>query len=519
MADRVNIVKMAVDSYLGRPNGNYSVSETQACLRDQLIELNGGSTKLDPRSFRKHPELYEVIEEILTVTVNDGLQSDNPMYNFVEEHNVALGDSTEFVIEGNGEFVVSEVAVGTKGLRRQRLLGNTVLPVATKAYGAKIYDELQRVLAGKIDLNEMINRLGAAFTKKMNAEILKVTTDAFSQLTTPWQVTGTFDGDKLIDLIDHVEAATGQRATLLTSKQGARAMAKAFNFSAHDAQDEIFGLGYYTHLYDNPIVQENLAKLVRYGYKIITPDTGLLACGDVGRGKLAPVETIVDAANEVLQEGERPKDLAGKKVLVTAGPTQEAIDPVRYITNHSSGKMGYALAEAARDRGADVVLVSGQVALAPPSGVTVRKIVSAADMAEAVFAEFDETDVLIMAAAVADYRPKEVADQKIKKSGGGMTIELERTTDILGTLAEKKTHQFVCGFSMETENLIENSRKKLVKKKLDMIAANSIRDEGAGFAHDTNKVTVITKEDLCDLPLTSKAETAHLILDEIVKRI
>ena len=231
------------------------------------------------------------------------------------------------------------------------------------------------------------------------------------------------------------------------------------------------------------------------------------------------MDTIVDAANEVLQEGERPKDLAGKKVLVTAGPTQEAIDPVRYITNHSSGKMGYALAEAARDRGADVVLVSGQVALAPPSGVTVRKIVSAADMAEAVFAEFDETDVLIMAAAVADYRPKEVADQKIKKSGGGMTIELERTTDILGTLAEKKTHQFVCGFSMETENLIENSRKKLVKKKLDMIAANSIRDEGAGFAHDTNKVTIITKEDLCDLPLTSKAETAHLILDEIVKRI
>ena len=274
-----------------------------------------------------------------------------------------------------------------------------------------------------------------------------------------------------------------------------------------------------TAMYDNPIVQENLAKLVRYGYKIITPDTGLLACGDVGRGKLAPVETIVDAADEVLQGGERPKDLAGKKVLVTAGPTQEAIDPVRYITNHSSGKMGYALAEAARDRGADVVLVSGQVALAPPSGVTVRKIVSAADMAEAVFAEFDETDVLIMAAAVADYRPKEVADQKIKKSGGGMTIELERTTDILGTLAEKKTHQFVCGFSMETENLIENSRKKLVKKKLDMIAANSIRDEGAGFAHDTNKVTVITKEDLCDLPLTSKAETAHLILDEIVKRI
>ena len=353
-----------------------------------------------------------------------------------------------------------------------------------------------------------------------------VTPVTFETLTNSKCLIDTFDRNFKFE-VEHIAAAKAADVCLI-APASADIIGKIANGIADDMATttimaatcpKLIAPAMNTAMYDNPIVQENLAKLVRYGYKIITPDTGLLACGDVGRGKLAPVDTIVSAANEVLHEGERPKDLAGKKVLVTAGPTQEAIDPVRYITNHSSGKMGYALAEAARDRGAEVVLVSGQVALAPPPGVTVRKIVSAADMAEAVFAEFTETDVLIMAAAVADYRPREVADQKIKKSGGRMTIELERTTDILGTLADKKTHQFVCGFSMETENLIENSRKKLDKKKLDMIAANSIRDEGAGFAHDTNKVTVITKEDLRDLPFTSKAETAHLILDEIVRRL
>ena len=353
-----------------------------------------------------------------------------------------------------------------------------------------------------------------------------VTPVTFETLTNSKCLIDTFDRNFKFE-VEHIAAAKAADVCLI-APASADIIGKIANGIADDMATttimaatcpKLIAPAMNTAMYDNPIVQENLAKLVRYGYKIITPDTGLLACGDVGRGKLAPVETIVEETNKVLSGTGRPKDLAGKKVLITAGPTQEAIDPVRYITNHSSGKMGYALAEAARDRGADVVLVSGQVALTPPPGMTVVKIVSAADMAEAVFAEFPDTDVLIMAAAVADYRPKTVADQKIKKSGGGMTIELERTTDILGTLADKKTHQFVCGFSMETENLIENSRKKLVKKKLDMIAANSIRDEGAGFAHDTNKVTVITKEDLCDLPLTSKAETAHLILDEIVKRI
>ena len=353
-----------------------------------------------------------------------------------------------------------------------------------------------------------------------------VTPVTFETLTNSKCLIDTFDRNFKFE-VEHIAAAKAADVCLI-APASADIIGKVANGIADDMATttimaatcpKLIAPAMNTAMYDNPIVQENLAKLVRYGYKIITPDTGLLACGDVGRGKLAPVETIVEETNKVLSGTGRPKDLAGKKVLITAGPTQEAIDPVRYITNHSSGKMGYALAEAARDRGADVVLVSGQVALTPPPGMTVVKIVSAADMAEAVFAEFPDTDVLIMAAAVADYRPKTVADQKIKKSGGGMTIELERTTDILGTLADKKTHQFVCGFSMETENLIENSRKKLVKKKLDMIAANSIRDEGAGFAHDTNKVTVITEEDLCDLPLTSKAETAHLILDEIVRRL
>ena len=353
-----------------------------------------------------------------------------------------------------------------------------------------------------------------------------VTPVTFETLTNSKCLIDTFDRNFKFE-VEHIAAAKAADVCLI-APASADIIGKIANGIADDMATttimaatcpKLIAPAMNTAMYDNPIVQENLAKLVRYGYKIITPDTGLLACGDVGRGKLAPVETIVEETNKVLSGTGRPKDLAGKKVLITAGPTQEAIDPVRYITNHSSGKMGYALAEAARDRGADVVLVSGQVALTPPPGMTVVKIVSAADMAEAVFAEFPDTDVLIMAAAVADYRPKTVADQKIKKSGGGMTIELERTTDILGTLADKKTHQFVCGFSMETENLIENSRKKLLQKKLDMIAAFSIRDEGAGFAHDTNKVTVITKEDLCDLPLTSKAETAHLILDEIVKRI
>ena len=290
-----------------------------------------------------------------------------------------------------------------------------------------------------------------------------------------------------------------------------------------------------TAMYDNPIVQDNMKKLKAYGYQFIDPAEGLLACGDTGRGKLADVEDILSVSQGILMSSEKSGALAqeipedggtldfeGRTVVVTAGPTQEALDPVRYITNHSSGKMGYSLAEAAAKRGAKVVLISGPTALKKPENENISfvPVVSASDMAEAVFTHFEKADILIMAAAVADYTPKTVADQKIKKADGGMTIELARTTDILGTLKDRKREgQFICGFSMETENLIENSRKKLFKKNLDIIAANSIVDPGAGFGHDTNKVTIIARDGEESLPLISKAETADRILDAIIKRV
>ena len=290
-----------------------------------------------------------------------------------------------------------------------------------------------------------------------------------------------------------------------------------------------------TAMYDNPIVQDNMKKLRAYGYQFIDPAEGLLACGDTGRGKLADVEDILSVSQGILMSSEKSGTLAqeipedggtldfeGRTVVVTAGPTQEALDPVRYITNHSSGKMGYSLAEAAAKRGAKVVLISGPTALKKPENENISfvPVVSASDMAEAVFTHFEKADILIMAAAVADYTPKTVADQKIKKADGGMTIELARTTDILGTLKDRKREgQFICGFSMETENLIENSRKKLFKKNLDIIAANSIVDPGAGFGHDTNKVTIIARDGEESLPLISKAETADRILDAIIKRV
>ena len=290
-----------------------------------------------------------------------------------------------------------------------------------------------------------------------------------------------------------------------------------------------------TAMYDNPIVQDNMKKLRAYGYQFIDPAEGLLACGDTGRGKLADVEDILSVSQGILTSSEKSGTLAqeipedggtldfeGRTVVVTAGPTQEALDPVRYITNHSSGKMGYSLAEAAARRGAKVVLISGPTALKKPENENISfvPVISASDMAEAVFTHFEKADILIMAAAVADYTPKTVADQKIKKADGGMTIELARTTDILGTLKDRKREgQFICGFSMETENLIENSRKKLFKKNLDIIAANSIVDPGAGFGHDTNKVTIIARDGEESLPLISKAETADRILDAIIKRV
>lgn len=269
-----------------------------------------------------------------------------------------------------------------------------------------------------------------------------------------------------------------------------------------------------TNMFENPIVQDNLKKLVQYDYEVISPAVGYLACGDTGSGKMPEPETLL---SYIIREIACEKDLAGKKVLVTAGPTQESIDPVRYITNHSSGKMGYAIAEMAMLRGAQVTLVTGQVSIKPPMFVDVVPITTAEDMYNAVTSRASMQDIIIKAAAVADYRPSQVADQKIKKKDGDeMAIPLERTKDILKFLGEnKRPGQFLCGFSMETENMLSNSRAKLVKKNLDMIAANSLRTEGAGFQGDTNVLTLITGSSERELALMSKSKAASELLTEI----
>ena len=268
-----------------------------------------------------------------------------------------------------------------------------------------------------------------------------------------------------------------------------------------------------TGMWENPILQDNLTKLKGYGYHIIDPIIGRLACGDTGTGKMNSEEVIVE---HILSFMAKEHDLAGKHYLISAGPTQEAIDPVRYITNHSSGKMGYAIAKMARLRGAKVTLVSGPVNIKPFCGVDVVPVKSAADMFEAVTSRSAEADVVIMCSAVADYTPAVYADQKVKKHDGELTIELKRTQDILGWLGEHKpANQTLVGFSMETENLIENSRAKLLKKHADLICANSIAGGQTGFAVDTNKVTLISAKEVKELPLCSKEETADLILSHI----
>ena len=271
-----------------------------------------------------------------------------------------------------------------------------------------------------------------------------------------------------------------------------------------------------TQMFENPIVQDNLKKLEHYGYEVIQPAVGLLACKDVGKGKMPEPETLLEY---ILREVAYEKDLKGKKILVTAGPTQESIDPVRYLTNHSSGKMGYAIAKVCSMRGADVTLVSGKTAIKPPLFVDVVPVTTAREMYEAVTGRFDRQDIVIKAAAVADYRPKTISEQKVKKADGELSIEMERTDDILKYLGEhKRSNQFLCGFSMETEHMLENSRKKLKKKNLDMIVANNVKVEGAGFAGDTNIATLITRDDETQLPLLSKEETAVEIMNKILEQ-
>ena len=270
-----------------------------------------------------------------------------------------------------------------------------------------------------------------------------------------------------------------------------------------------------TAMLENPVTQDNLSRLAGYGIKLIEPASGMLACGDEGRGKMPePEELLSHILNEIAFE----KDLAGLKVLVTAGPTQEAIDPVRYITNHSSGKMGYALAKVCRMRGADVTLVSGRTALDPPLGVEVIDITSSQEMHDAVLERASSVDMIFKAAAVADYTPVETADHKIKKQDGDMSIPLKRTSDILGDVAGiRRPDQVICGFAMETENLLENSRSKLRRKSLDMICANSLRTEGAGFKGDTNVITIITEDETIELGMLSKTETAFRIVNKALE--
>lgn len=266
-----------------------------------------------------------------------------------------------------------------------------------------------------------------------------------------------------------------------------------------------------TNMYENPVTQDNLALLRRYGWEVIEPASGHLACGATGKGKLPEPEDLVQ---HILRRIALPQDLAGKRVLITAGPTREALDPVRFLTNHSSGKMGYALARMAMLRGADVTLISGPTSIAPPPFVTVIPVTSAQDMFEAVTAHAPQADLIFKAAAVADYTPDAYCDEKMKKKDGELSIPLRRTQDILKYLGEhRQPGQVICGFSMETQNMVENSREKLVKKGVDMICANNLKQSGAGFGVDTNIITLITKDDTTELPLLSKEDAASAILD------
>lgn len=272
-----------------------------------------------------------------------------------------------------------------------------------------------------------------------------------------------------------------------------------------------------TNMYNNNILQDNLRRCQNYGIRIIEPASGLLACGDAGRGKLPEPELLVE---HILSEIQHAKDLRGKKVLVTAGPTMEAIDPVRYITNHSSGRMGYAIAGCAAYRGAQVVLVTGRTHIEPPIFTKVIKVTDAESMYNAVMSEIDDADIIVMAAAVADYTPAQVSDEKLKKKDGDMSVEMKRTRDILKEAGKiKKANQYICGFAMETQNLIENAKAKLEAKNADMIVANSLRTEGAGFGTATNVATLINSEEIKQLPIMSKDELAEIILDEAIKSI
>ena len=345
----------------------------------------------------------------------------------------------------------------------------------------------------------------------------------FEELTGNKCLVDTFDRN-FQHSVEHVSLAK-QTDVMLVAPASANVIAKAAHGIADDMLTttllacqcpKIFAPAMNTRMYHNPVVQDNLKVLEKYGMEVITPATGYLACGDTGEGKMPEPEVLYEAVVKALT----PKDMAGMRVLVTAGPPHEKFVPVRYISNHSTGKMGYAIARAAMLRGADVTLVSGKVSIPSPAGVNMVPVVSAADMAQAVKASAGEQDIIIKAAAVADYRPVVTADEKMKKKDGELTVALERTEDILAYLgAHRKDGQFICGFSMETEHMLENSRAKLEKKNIDMIVANNLRQEGAGFGTDTNVVTLLTKEETLELPILSKEEVADRLLTFILHKL
>ena len=351
-----------------------------------------------------------------------------------------------------------------------------------------------------------------------------ITPITFESLTSHKCMTDTFDRNFQFD-IKHISMA--QKANvLLIAPATANVIGKLANGIADDMLtttalactcEKIIAPAMNTNMFTNQIVQDNLEKLRNYGWTVIPPDSGRLACGSVGAGKMPSEDVLV---SYILKAIACEKDYTGKKVLITAGATQEALDPVRYITNHSTGKMGYAAAYRAMLRGADVTLITGRTSIESPPFVETIQITSAEDMYNAVTERFSESDVAIMAAAVADYTPENFSENKIKKHSGDMCIPLKRTKDILSEICKsKRDNQFVCGFSMETENLIENSRRKLETKNCNMIAANSLKCSGAGFGTDTNVITLITKDNIEELPIMSKEDAADRILDTILKQI
>ena len=349
-----------------------------------------------------------------------------------------------------------------------------------------------------------------------------ITPLTFEQLTGRRVMVDTFDRN-FVHQVEHISLA--QRTDLvIVAPATANVCAKLAHGLADDMLTttvlacrcpKLIAPAMNTNMYENPVTQDNLDTLRRYGWEVITPASGRLACGAVGPGKLPEPEELLQY---ILRRLAFPHDLEGKKVLISAGPTQEALDPVRYLTNHSTGKMGYALARMAMLRGAEVTLVSGPVSIAPPPFIRLIPIISARDMFEAITANAADSDYIFMAAAVADYTPAQYADEKIKKHDGDLSIPLQRTKDILAYLGEHRSdHQIICGFSMETRDMLENSRAKLQKKKVDMICANNLKVPGAGFGVDTNVITMITKDEITQLPLLTKEETANAILDKAIR--